>query len=500
MLVLAFRGKFFWKSMVLSAVCLLSACGAPEASISDIRFSASHAGVTPFIAFVELAGRSLASVQSISYVIEPKVGSASRPVNVTYTVEALKRRAYIGPDTATLPVFGLYAGYANAVSISLHFNDGSSQAIKCQLIAGDYSDPHGIYDKPVFVRRRSQGSKLGFDYFAMKSIYGTPVVVDTDGEVRWVGVNIVNGFSAVVSDNGFVIGDQFSPTAYRVELDGSIVTITLAPSDYTRFHHNIDPGRSGLIGEFNTPANIQSTLGEFTAAGQIAKEWDLAALLSAYMLSQGDDPSSFVRPGTDWFHSNAAVYDPRDNSLIVSSRENFLIKVDYDSGNILWILGDPTKYWYTFPSLRARALALRGSGLYPIGQHAVSITSDGLVMIFNDGNGSVQQPSGAPAGESRTYSAVSAYSIDEASQSATEQWRFDYGQSIYSSFCGSAYEAPEKSLLIDYALADNGTQARMVGLDDEHQIVFDIQYSNDRQGCDTSWNAEPIHLENMRYQ
>jgi hypothetical protein len=35
-----------------------------------------------------------------------------------------------------------------------------------------------------------------------------------------------------------------------------------------------------------------------------------------------------------------------------SSRENFVIAIDYDSGNIKWILGDPTKHWYEFQSLR----------------------------------------------------------------------------------------------------------------------------------------------------
>ena len=83
-----------------------------------------------------------------------------------------------------------------------------------------------------------------------------------------------------------------------------------------------------------------------------------------------------MRPGVDWFHTNAAVYDASTRSLIVSSRENFIMSVDYDTGAIRWVLGDPTKYWNAFPSLRAKALTLTGSGLYPIGQHALSFTSD----------------------------------------------------------------------------------------------------------------------------
>jgi hypothetical protein len=192
---------------------------------------------------------------------------------------------------------------------------------------------------------------------------------------------------------------------------------------------------------------------------------------------------------------NAATYDPSDDSVIVSSRENFLIKLDYSTGRIVWILGDPTKYWYTFPSLRAKALALETGGLYPIGQHAVSITPDGRVMVFNDGYPSLNQPPGAPAGQSRTYSAVSAYSIDAASGNAQEVWRFDYGQTIFTPYCSSAYELPGGSLLVNYAADANGTGARLVGLDAAHDVVFDFAYPT--TGCATSWNAVPIALEDF---
>src|SRR5262249_18784406 len=150
------------------------------------------------------------------------------------------------------------------------------------------------------------------------------------------------------------------------------------------------------------------------------------------------------------------------------SRENFVVKVDYNSGDLVWIFGDPTKYWYTFPSLRAKALTLADGGLYPIGQHAVSITRDGLLLLFNNGAQSLNQPAGQPSGASRTYSAVSAYVIDRSALTAREAWRFDYGQTIFSTFCSSAYEMGDGAILISYALADGGTHARLVGLTPAH--------------------------------
>lgn len=281
-----------------------------------------------------------------------------------------------------------------------------------------------------------------------------------------------------------------------MELDGTAHPLEILSSTVTAFHHNIGPGKVGLIAEVNLGSNeIESTAVEIDKSGKILSQWNLAALVSSYMVSQGDDPSLFVRPGVDWFHMNSTAYDPRDDSLIVSSRENFVIKIDYKTGNVKWIFGDPTKYWYTFPSLRAKALQLDSGGLYPIGQHALSINSAGQLELFNDGEGSLNQPTGAQTGESRTYSVVSAYTIDPISQTAHEVWRFDYGQKVFSAVCSSAYEARGKTILVDYAYADGGTHSRLVGLDVGHNVVFDFQYPSTH--CGTSWNAQPIRFENL---
>src|SRR5262249_8931613 len=149
----------------------------------------------------------------------------------------------------------------------------------------------------------------------------------------------------------------------------------------------------------------------------------------------------------------------------------------------------PTKYWYTFPSLRAKSLTLEPGGFYPIGQHAPSITSDGLLMVFNDGFASRNQPLGQPEGETRTFSTRSASPTDPANFPAREAWRFDYDQPILSIVCSSAYEAADQSILVDYAVASGFTKARLVALNAAHEVVFDFEFPT--AACNTSWNAEP---------
>jgi arylsulfate sulfotransferase len=512
-------GRASWVTM-LSTALLLAACGGSDTSTnsvvplsgtsqvtaaggSDIRILEQIPGISPFIKLLYFQGNSLAQVTGVEFTIASKPGTVSKPVNVSYSIGALEQRGYLSANQTDLevPVFGLYAGYANQVAVQFQFQDGSVQTLPISVTTANYVDPTGVYANPTIVKQRAAGSALGFDFFYVKSALGSPVIVDTDAQIRWVVPGIYDAMSSAYQDGEFVIGDPTTPMVYRLQLDGTVTQSPVAETTYLDFHHNIDPGNRGLLAEFDAQSgavkNIEATVAEITDVGAVLNSWNLAQIISTYMQSQGDDASAFVRLGVDWFHSNAATYDASDNSLIVSSRENFVIKLDYSTSNIIWILGDPTKYWYTFPSLRAKALTLAAGGLYPIGQHAVSITSDGSLMLFNDGLGSINEPEGAPAGQNRAYSAVSAYTIDAAAMTAQNTWNFDYGQSIYSSVCSSAYEAASsQSILVDYAVADNGTEARLVGLDPSQNVVFDFQYSTG--SCDSSWNAVPFAFDNLQ--
>ena len=123
---------------------------------------------------------------------------------------------------------------------------------------------------------------------------------------------------------------------------------------------------------------------EVDFSGNLLKTWNFADIISAAMRAGGDDPSQFVYPApTDWFHNNAATYDRANDSLIVSSRENFVICIDYNTSAIKWILGDPAKKWYQFPSLRRFALTAAPGSLPPIGQHGVRLptTSTSCFLI-----------------------------------------------------------------------------------------------------------------------
>ena len=164
---------------------------------------------------------------------------------------------------------------------------------------------------------------------------------------------------------GWILTEPLRPSPAIPILVLPICTTTSIPASSASFSTSIPP------------EELESVNIEVDAAGKILKEWDLAQIISDAMTAGGDDPGKFVFPSPfDWFHNNATTYNRADDSLIVSSRENFVICIDYETGAIKWILGDTTKLWYPFPSLAQYALTLAPGSLPPIGQHASSLTYD----------------------------------------------------------------------------------------------------------------------------
>lgn len=479
-----------------------------EAQQSDILVIGITPGATPFIASVEFTGQSISDLDAVEFSIAPKPNSVSKAINVTWDRTALASRGYLQTNSIQLPVFGLYDGYQNQVTFQLQFNDRSVKELEESIQTEPYTDPLGIYESPTILKARPAGSNLGFDFLYLKSTLGSPVIVDTDGNLRWtVPIQTPLATPAQYFEDGeFTIGSAASSALMSLQFDGALSVLpTILPQPLMQtFTHNIDPGPSpeNFLAEFSGVDDLGTSTGSIVAivspnsSQPVIETFDLADILTSYMRANGDDPTNFVRPGVDWFHVNASVYDPSDNSVIVSSRENFLIKINCDTKEIVWIFGDPRGYWYTLPSLRAKALTLDPGADYPVGQHGVSITSDGYLMVFNDGAGSANQPT--DNGFLRGYSEVNAYSVNAAAMSAHQIWVFDYGQSIFSQICGSSYEAPGHTYLVDFAAADNRKDARLVGLDSNHNVVFDFRYLGNT--CSAAWNALPINLDDMEIE
>ncbi len=215
-------------------------------------------GPTPFIGFLQLSGQTLAPLDSVSWTVQPKQGRASKPVAARYAYAALQRRGWIGETSVTVPVFGLYAGVENQVSVEVETTNGSRQGLTVRITTDPYEDPEGVYDHPAVLQARPAGSTLGFDFIALKSMRASVVVVDTDGEVRWVGTSTPSA-ATIFTGNGFVVGSPTSTQVARLELDGEVAGAQVDDPSLVEFTHNIDPGKVGLLAEFDAEGEVDAT-------------------------------------------------------------------------------------------------------------------------------------------------------------------------------------------------------------------------------------------------
>ena len=500
-----------WAGVLLAVTTALLVPTRSPASPS-VKITTQTPGATPFISLLSVALDDPAQLDYIAFEVQPKPGSVTRPVAARYSAGYLRGRNDVDPQTGvtTVPVFGLYAGYANTVNLQVHFLNGSTEVLQFTVPTADYKGD--LHKHPEVVQARTGDTSLSYDFILLKDAGGaqeptqnvnSPLILDTDGEIRWVGSAQTAGASSLFYNNGVYVGVGTGILA-RVELDGSVSNI----GDYTAldtvgFHHNIDAGRDGLLLELNTATQTENLIVETDpTTGQILHTWQLSDIISAAMIAGGDDPTQFVKPAPDdWFHNNSATYRASDNTLIVSSRENFVVALDYDTKQIKWILGDTSKSWYQFPSLRQYALTLGPNTKAPIGQHAVSIVRDRL-LLFDDGFGSLNQ---VFAGKSRSYSAARKYLIDSTARTATETWNYTSDKLISSPICSSVYEDQPHNFLIDFAteglstmpfVPTDSSSVDLMGLNAAGEKVFDYKYP-EYNGCGSGWNAQIVHLENL---
>jgi arylsulfate sulfotransferase len=470
----------------------------PCAANNLATITAQNPGATPFIELLDVHMNDARQLYYVQFTIQPKTGSVTRPLSARYSGAYLSGRGdvNIAAGMVTVPIFGLYEDYTNTVNLVFGFVDGTSQNTTISIAAAHFKD--GIYAHPKVVQARTANTALSYDYVLLKAFSDgfSPRIMDSDGNIRWVGTANVLSMQSIFYDNSFFIVGSDQTTLIRMEFDGSFSLVTnYKTQGFSAFGHNFDFGKIGILSEVDTPNYFESTNMEFNPAGQVLHTWDLAAIITKAMLAGGDDPSLFVAAaGTkdDWFHDNCAAYRPSDNSIVISSRENFIIALDYNTKAIKWILGDPTKQWHQFASLAKYALTATAGTPYPIGQHALSFYDDEL-LLFDCG---YQSADHSPVGASRTYSAPRKYSLNLNTRTATQVWTYSANDSLYSPIASSVYEDAPDNYLVDYATQGPYLNAEIIGLSPGNVKVFDYRFS-EINVLTTAWNATVLHLENL---
>lgn len=330
-----------------------------------------------------------------------------------------------------IPVYGLYGGDKNTIILSLSDGESYQHTITTEALpelvkpvskietTADY-----LNGDLMFVSPTSKAYATGYDY---------------RGDCRWC-VNRNLTFALKRLQNGrLILGTErllvepYSPTGlYEFSMIGKVYAEYRLHGGY--HHDQFEMNDGNLLVLTNDPdrqtaEDICVLLDRTT--GAVLKTWDYTKVLPQYPIG-----GSGSQDEHDWFHNNAIWYDKKTDSIILSGRhQDIIINLDYASGELNWILGDPEnwpqemveKYFFT-PK----------TGVpfeWQYEQHACLITPDGDVMCFDNGHYRSKDPQKyLPA--IKNYSRGVRYAINTQTKTIEQVWQYgkERGSEFYSCY------------------------------------------------------------------
>jgi hypothetical protein len=190
----------------------------------------------------------------------------------------------------------------------------------------------------------------------------------------------------------------------------------------------------------------------------------------------------------DNLHANALIEVTNDNSIIVSLRnQNAVFKFDR-TGKLKWILGPPDNWSTNFQPYLLTPVGTPFEWNY--GQHAPSLTPQGTLMLYDDGNYRAS-PFAPPVDDQDNYSRGVEYSIDEANMKVTQVWDTQPtgADRLFTPIVGNTQSLPQSgNVLVTYGYityvngappshySASATMSRIIEYTHEPvpQVVFDL--------------------------
>ena len=324
-----------------------------------------------------------------------------------------------------LPIYGLYPDRDNTVVVE--YGDESKEfTITTEALPDDFILPTSV---------DANKDELSNDlYFFTPSSGGYTCAYDVNGDVRWYltinsiwEVNRLDNGHMMLSTERLVNSPYYMTGLYEMDMLGKIYKEYSLPGGYHHDYYEMPNGNLLVASDDFTSGDgtVEDYIVELDReTGEVVKSFDLKDILNM------EDGKSENWTQYDWFHNNSVWYDEESNSITLSGRhQDAVINIDYVSGDLNWIIGDPTnwseeyqKYFFT-----------------PVGddfewqwsQHAAMITPEGYVFIFDNGNNkSKNEDEYVPAEDS--YSRGVMYKID--TEEMTIEQVFEYGKERGSEF------------------------------------------------------------------
>lgn len=280
-------------------------------SINDPKVILNLYGNSPLTAVIIFQTKDLTAPE---ITVKGKDGSK----DITHT--------FIPSKTHILPIYGLYAGYDNKVTIT-----ASGITKKLTITTNKLPDD--------FIQTNSINKNFETDdlYFATPTDKGYTAAYDTNGEVRWylIGdykwdIQRLNNGHILLGNNKLIKKPNYSIGLTEMDLLGKVYYEYNIPGGYHHDVYEMNNGNLLLASNNFDSGTLEDYLVEIDRnTGEVVKTIDLYSIM----------PNNY---GENWFKISSLAYDEKTNSLTISGyNRNILINIDYASSEINYIIGDP---------------------------------------------------------------------------------------------------------------------------------------------------------------
>ncbi|MCD8337317.1 MAG: aryl-sulfate sulfotransferase [Lachnospiraceae bacterium] len=241
-----------------------------------------------------------------------------------------------------IPVLGLYAAYDNEVVLELLDADGNVTAAKTVTITTEALP--SSFQSEVEVDTYTAESSMGL---MLVSGLSAPYAYafDETGEIRWYctveweyyGLFLLeNGHFLIEAENVLYPNASMPNSCEFWEMDylGRVYNVYYFPEGVHHDLQEMTPDGNFLVLTNSNDGYEQNMIQEIDReTGEVVKSLNLNELFAGLDYIDRDD----------WCHTNTVSYDEETDSILISCRNlHSVIRIDWSTDEILWILADPT--------------------------------------------------------------------------------------------------------------------------------------------------------------
>lgn len=359
-----------------------------------------------------------------------------------------------------VPVYGLYPGRSNTVTLSFIDPTGAEVGSKSYEI----TTKEQLVDLPQIDIdvEETQDIERGMTLVSYFGHFGNGIpqkvfAFDQYGDIRWYldysEHPILQGLFYDVGveqlDNGnFYFGDGNTDKIFEINPFGQIVNAWDLPG-YEHHHIALEKPNGNFLVTVNKKGlvTVEDHIVEVDRqSNTIINEWDLRSSLDP-------DRQTMINNRSDWIHVNSIAYDENDNTIIISGRTQGVIKLT-ENNEVVWIMGNHSGWNLSSEGedLTAKLLTpvdaagqpiidpeiLAGTKKHPDFdwnwyQHANKLLPNGHHLMFDNGQG-------RNFANNEIYSRAVEYQIDEEKMQVKEIWSYgkERGIETYSPIVSDA--------------------------------------------------------------